>query len=264
MNAPTAICCKTRRHPRAGSQQYSLSTSPRVSKVAYPVGCGNACSDGKSTDLDQAIVATESLFGIWRATVPDHMVSKWVHLPMRGPYIVDWRLQPQILERPRRLQTTELPLLDGYCQRPQMSINVQRKPMTVDDCPVRLESNPFQQITNFLIAFPPIPNTMDTEKQSNVVASHEEEQDRDEQLGHLANAEDHDTSKWQAIRRNPKAFAWCLFAVWACLLVSFENQAAGNILGIPQFRQDFGYAFDGTYVLSAKWQSAFSGAPIAS
>lgn len=57
--------------------------------------------------------------------------------------------------------------------------------------------------------------------------------------------------------------------VWVVLLVSFENQAAGNVIGIPEFRKDFGYKFTGpdgevSYVLDAKWQSAFQGAPVAS
>lgn len=105
---------------------------------------------------------------------------------------------------------------------------------------------------------------MDTEKHSDTNATHDERNAQREELGHLANAEDHGVGKWQAIRRNPRAFAWCLFAVWTILLVSFENQASGNILGIPEFRKDFGYYFDGEWTLSAKWQSAFSGAPIAS
>lgn len=94
--------------------------------------------------------------------------------------------------------------------------------------------------------------------------THQEQHTGGDELAHLANAEDHKDTKWQAIRRNPWAFAWCLFAVWTVLLVSFENQASGNILGIPEFRKDFGSFYDGNWVLSAKWQSAFSGAPIAS
>ncbi|KAI5459681.1 putative maltose permease [Mariannaea sp. PMI_226] len=83
------------------------------------------------------------------------------------------------------------------------------------------------------------------------------------QLAHLALQEDHEVGKWQTIKRNPWAFGWCLYAVWTVLLVSFENQAAGNILSIPEFRKDFGSFYNGDYVLSAKWQSAFSGAPVA-
>jgi SP family general alpha glucoside:H+ symporter-like MFS transporter len=90
------------------------------------------------------------------------------------------------------------------------------------------------------------------------------DQIRQQQLANLTDREDHQDGKWQAIKKNPWAFAWCLFAVWTVLLVSFENQASGNILGIPQFRKDFGSLYEGNYVLSAKWQSAFSGAPVAS
>ena len=86
----------------------------------------------------------------------------------------------------------------------------------------------------------------------------------EERLAHLANEEDHKTGKWQAIKQNPRAFGWCLFAVWTTLLVSFENQASGNVLGIPQFRKDFGSYYAGNWVVDAKWQSAFSGAPVAS
>lgn len=96
------------------------------------------------------------------------------------------------------------------------------------------------------------------------VHTHEEQSDQKQQLANLANAEDHQQGKWQSIRRNPRAFFWCMYAVWTVLLVSFENQASGNILGIPEFRKDFGSYFDGNWVLSTKWQSAFSGAPVAS
>jgi hypothetical protein len=105
---------------------------------------------------------------------------------------------------------------------------------------------------------------MDLEKRTDIATSHDETSTQVEELAHLANAEDHADAKLQAIRRNPWAFAWCLYAVWTVLLVSFENQASGNILGIPEFRKDFGSYYDGNWVLSAKWQSAFSGAPIAS
>ncbi|KAK9311248.1 general substrate transporter [Lipomyces starkeyi] len=102
---------------------------------------------------------------------------------------------------------------------------------------------------------------VDAEKLS---ANHEERKTVDVQMGHLGNQEDHELSKWQAMRQNSRSFAWCLFAVWAVLLVSFENQASGNILGIPEFRKDFGHFYQDEWLLDTKWQSAFSGAPVAS
>ncbi|KAJ5698651.1 hypothetical protein N7462_000656 [Penicillium macrosclerotiorum] len=85
-----------------------------------------------------------------------------------------------------------------------------------------------------------------------------------QQLGHIANQEDHELNKWQSLKRYPWAFLWCVYAVWCVLLVSFENQASGNVTGIPEFRKDFGHYYDGSWVLDAKWQSAFSGGPVAS
>ncbi|OGE50703.1 hypothetical protein PENARI_c016G11810 [Penicillium arizonense] len=86
----------------------------------------------------------------------------------------------------------------------------------------------------------------------------------DQHLGHLANQEDHELGKWQSLKKYPWTFAWCVYAVWCILLVSFENQASGNVTGIPEFRKDFGHFYDGAWVLEAKWQSAFSGGPVAS
>lgn len=85
-----------------------------------------------------------------------------------------------------------------------------------------------------------------------------------QQLGHIANQEDHELTKWQSLQKYPWTFFWCVYAVWCILLVSFENQASGNVTGIPEFRKDFGHYFEGSWVLDAKWQSAFAGGPVAS
>ncbi|KAL4806577.1 general substrate transporter [Aspergillus unguis] len=86
----------------------------------------------------------------------------------------------------------------------------------------------------------------------------------DQRLGYLADSEDHELGKWDSLKKHPWIFAWCLYAVWCILLVSFENQASGNVTSIPQFRQDFGSYYDNNYVLETKWQSAFNGGPVAS
>ncbi|KAM5351789.1 hypothetical protein ACJ41O_004512 [Fusarium nematophilum] len=93
-------------------------------------------------------------------------------------------------------------------------------------------------------------------------AEHLDAENKD--LAHLANQEEHELGKLESIKKHPLAFLWALYAVWCIMLVSFENQASGNIIGIPAFRRDFGYEFDGNYVLYANWQSAFQGAPVAS
>jgi SP family general alpha glucoside:H+ symporter-like MFS transporter len=67
--------------------------------------------------------------------------------------------------------------------------------------------------------------------------------------GHAAQTEDHNLSKWQAIKAN---------------YVGFDNQAGGLVISIPQFRKDYGSPYKGDYVINANWQSAFSGGPVAS
>ncbi|KAM0323179.1 hypothetical protein ACHAQA_009029 [Verticillium albo-atrum] len=89
------------------------------------------------------------------------------------------------------------------------------------------------------------------------------DEDTTNQLAHLANQEEHDVGKRESFRRYPKACLWCLYAVFLVLLGAFENQAAGVILGIPRFRQDFGHRFNDEYVINASWQAAFNGAPVA-
>ncbi|SPO03444.1 related to maltose permease [Cephalotrichum gorgonifer] len=84
------------------------------------------------------------------------------------------------------------------------------------------------------------------------------------QLGHLADEEDHETGIMDSFRKYPWITAWCMFAIWCVILISFDSQAAGAVVGIPQFRKDFGYEYKGDYVLPAEWQSTFNGAPIAS
>lgn len=104
---------------------------------------------------------------------------------------------------------------------------------------------------------------MDSEKQQPEVA-HAGFSEEDRQLAHLGNQEEHELGKRESFRRYPKACLWALFAGWYVLVVSFENQASGNILGIPRFREDFGYLYNGKWTLCTNWQSAFSGAPMAS
>lgn len=72
----------------------------------------------------------------------------------------------------------------------------------------------------------------------------------------------HETA-WQAIRAQPKAFAWCAYAIFVTFLNSFDYNAAGSVISIPEFRKDFGYLYEGEWTLEADWQSAFSGGALA-
>jgi len=108
-----------------------------------------------------------------------------------------------------------------------------------------------------------------TAQNANKVASPPAEQVEyipNDALGHAADQEDHDLGVWASVRKYPWACGWCIYAIWCVILLSFDVQAAGAVVGIPQFRKDFGHPYgDGTkYVLPVKWQSAFNAAPVAS
>lgn len=90
------------------------------------------------------------------------------------------------------------------------------------------------------------------------------DQNHKEKYGHIANQEEHEETALQSLRRHPKTIMWCVFVLWVLLLSSFDNQAGGVVIGVPEFRKDFGSAFEGNYVLPAEWQSAYSGGPTAS
>lgn len=90
-------------------------------------------------------------------------------------------------------------------------------------------------------------------------------------LGLSGSESDEETSPQQAngtaleaLRKQPQAVFACLAALFTSLMVSFEAQASSTVIAIPEFRKDFGYAYDGNYVLYAAWQGAFSGGQFAS
>ncbi|KAL7269679.1 hypothetical protein RUND412_007646 [Rhizina undulata] len=84
-------------------------------------------------------------------------------------------------------------------------------------------------------------------------------------LAHATATEDHATSKWESIKRNPKSCFWLLYVAWILILEGFDNTAGTLVVSIPQFRKDFGHEYEpGSWVIDANWQSAFSGAPVAS
>jgi MFS family permease len=79
----------------------------------------------------------------------------------------------------------------------------------------------------------------------------------------VAEVNDSHLTKFQAIKKYPYAFFCIIIMVWTLVCASFESQAGGIVISIEQFRKHFGKEYDGSYVIEAKWQSAFSGVPLA-
>ena len=65
----------------------------------------------------------------------------------------------------------------------------------------------------------------------------------------------------ESMRQHKRAVISCLYLLWCILANNYAKTAGQSVLGIPQFRKDFGKAYNGNYVLSATWQSAYYGAP---
>ncbi|KAG7833886.1 hypothetical protein KL943_003182 [Ogataea angusta] len=103
-------------------------------------------------------------------------------------------------------------------------------------------------------------NMFKTKKDQQAPVS-EEEFDNLMQVARAQQKVEHDLTRWQAT----KAYTWTVYfmfvCVWSMVLVGYENQAGGMVVSIPQFREDFGFYYEGDYVLEAKWQSAITGAP---
>ncbi|OAQ76884.1 MFS maltose permease MalP [Purpureocillium lilacinum] len=67
----------------------------------------------------------------------------------------------------------------------------------------------------------------------------------------------------QALRLYPKAIGWSAFVSMGVIMLAFDPQLIGNLYATPQFQRDFGYEFEGEYVIDASWQTGLSmGNPI--
>jgi hypothetical protein len=95
------------------------------------------------------------------------------------------------------------------------------------------------------------------------IAKTQSEEEHIENVGIEVQHADRMLSKWNSVKANPKTVFWIIWAIFVLCLQGFDNQAGGIVVGIEQFRKDFGYPYAGNYVLPANWQSAFSGGPTA-
>ncbi|KAI9652990.1 MAG: hypothetical protein M1821_007743 [Bathelium mastoideum] len=74
---------------------------------------------------------------------------------------------------------------------------------------------------------------------------------------------EHDLDFKTAIKLYPKAVGWSFFFSLGVIMLSFDPQLLGNLYATPAFQKAFGYEFNGSYIISAPWQTALSmGNPI--
>ncbi|OJD14228.1 hypothetical protein AJ78_05414 [Emergomyces pasteurianus Ep9510] len=79
----------------------------------------------------------------------------------------------------------------------------------------------------------------------------------------VATITEHELDIRTALKLYPKAAAWSLFFSVGVIMTGYDPQIIGNLYGVPRFQRDFGYFFNGKWIISAAWQSGLSmGSPI--
>jgi SP family general alpha glucoside:H+ symporter-like MFS transporter len=71
----------------------------------------------------------------------------------------------------------------------------------------------------------------------------------------LAAEADYKLSLWQSIKKYPTACAWSVFFSLGTIMTAFDPQLLGNLYATPAFQRDFGYMYNGQYIISAPWQT---------
>ncbi|OCL03233.1 MFS sugar transporter-like protein [Glonium stellatum] len=63
---------------------------------------------------------------------------------------------------------------------------------------------------------------------------------------------------WKAVIEYRKALLWASFVALSAIMWGYDVLVGAGLLSSPKFRQDFGYDYNGQWVLQAKWQIAFN------
>ncbi|KAJ4420836.1 hypothetical protein N0V82_004131 [Gnomoniopsis sp. IMI 355080] len=69
----------------------------------------------------------------------------------------------------------------------------------------------------------------------------------------------------EAISKHRAGVFWASFFCLPNIIIGYDPTIVGTLVGIPQFRKDFGYEYpagSGSYILPAAWISAFTYAPV--
>ena len=74
---------------------------------------------------------------------------------------------------------------------------------------------------------------------------------------------EHDLKFWEAVQQHPTAVFWAMFFCIAVIMAGFDAQLVTSFYALPAFQQRFGYEFEGSYIISAPWQTGLGmGNPI--
>ncbi|KAF1989352.1 sugar transporter [Aulographum hederae CBS 113979] len=62
----------------------------------------------------------------------------------------------------------------------------------------------------------------------------------------------------EACKLYPTAIGWSVFFSLGVIMLAFDPQLLGNLYATPAFQRDFGYEYNGKYIISAPWQTGLS------
>lgn len=110
-------------------------------------------------------------------------------------------------------------------------------------------------------------------KQDNRVVIHENnDHEQDMQIEHaarptseseLAKKTEQSLNIRQSVKLYRRSILWALFFCVGQMMTAFDPQVLGNLIAMPAFQRDFGYLYEGQYIVSAPWQTALlMGVPI--
>ncbi|KAH8878936.1 putative maltose permease [Thozetella sp. PMI_491] len=63
-------------------------------------------------------------------------------------------------------------------------------------------------------------------------------------------------SLWQGLKAYPRAVGWSIVISIATTMDGYDTGFLGTLLGLPAFNKQFGYLYQGQYVIPASWQGA--------
>jgi SP family general alpha glucoside:H+ symporter-like MFS transporter len=74
---------------------------------------------------------------------------------------------------------------------------------------------------------------------------------------------EHTMTFFEGLKLYPTSVAWSIFFSLGVIMTAFDPQLLGSLYATPAFQRDFGYLFEGSYIISAPWQTGLGmGNPI--
>ena len=62
----------------------------------------------------------------------------------------------------------------------------------------------------------------------------------------------------EALKMHPTAAGWSVFFSLGVIMTAFDPQLLGTLYVTPAFQKDFGYLYEGAYIIRAQWQTRWA------